>query len=149
LLRGAEKVLQVLARLKPLNAGDLNKLKRLFDVLGKIAVAVAQSAVLVAETVGEVVKYAADLLAVAALKVAEVLLALLKRLAELIPPFDANSPELPAVDIELRIALDPLELRQIMITLRGNGPARPANLSKPCATPPARPASGPMRRRSR
>ncbi len=114
--RGAQKIIQLLGQIKP-QAGDLDKLKRLLEVLGKIAAAVARAAVFVAETIGDVLAAAAELLAQALVKVAELLFALLKQLARLLEGL-ADAADV-ALDIELRIALDPLELRQVMITLSG------------------------------
>ncbi len=113
LYRGAHKVVQVLSQLKP-QAGDLDKLKRLLEVIGKLAVAVAQAAVLVTKEIAGVVKSAVDLLAQAAMRVSAMVVELLKQLAKLLASAPAS---LPAVDIEIRVALDPFELRQVMITM--------------------------------
>lgn len=115
-VRGAQKILQFLAHLEP-PGGDASKLKKLLEILAKIATAVARAAVLVADAAGEILKEAADLIAGALTKVAELIGALLSRLADAL----SSLKPLPAVDIEIRLALDPLELRQILITLSGTG----------------------------
>jgi len=113
LLRGAEKIIRFLGQLKP-QAGQVGDLEKLLEVLGRIAAAVAGAAVFVARTVGEALATVADLLARALLKVAGALVELLKALAGLLK--GANTSNL-VVDIEVRIALEPLELRQVLITL--------------------------------
>lgn len=112
LLRGVEKIIQILGELEPTQA-DLAGLRKVMDVLGRIAAAVARSALFIVSTV-------AELIAQAVIKIAEVLVEALKRLGSLIPTID-DPGDVPKVriDVEVRIALDPIELRQIMLTLHG------------------------------
>ncbi len=110
---GARQVLQLLAQAKLL-AGEIDKLKRVLEVLGKLACAMAQSAAFVLDT-------AAELLAQTAAAIGELVGALFQKVAQL--------AEIPAglgvnLDVELRIGLAPLELRQVFITLSGAGPAQ-------------------------
>jgi hypothetical protein len=110
---GARQVLQLLAQAK-LPAGEIDKLKRVLEVLGKLAGAMAQAAAFVVDT-------AAELLAQAAAAIGELVAALFQKvaqLAELSAGLGAN------LDVELRIGLAPLELRQVFITLSGDGPAQ-------------------------
>ena len=105
LLRGLQKILQLLARIKPKSSGDIEGLKRLLQVLGRIAAAIARAVAFVGEKIATV-----------AIKLAELVVELLKKLAELVPDFDGAQPDRIALDVEVRIGLDPLEFRQVMLT---------------------------------
>ena len=86
-------------------------------ILGKIAAAVARAAVFVA---GEIVEGVAELVSKALSGIAELIAAALKELRRL----GENTPHFV---VEIRIATDPIELRQILITLP------PPSSSKPIA----------------
>ncbi len=132
LLRGLQKILQLLARIKPKSSGDIEGLKRLLEVLGRIAAAIARAAAFVGEAIAN-----------AAIKLAELVVELLKKLADLVPDFDGAQPDRIALDVEVRIALDPLELRQVMLTLhdaKGNAGKKVSALGVDLMLP----ATGPL-----
>jgi hypothetical protein len=107
LLRAAQKIIQLLAKIRPKTSADTEGLKRLLEGLGRIAAAIARAAVFVGEAIAK-----------PAVKLAELIVELLKKLADLIPEFDSAQPDRIALDVEVRIALEPFEIRQVMLTLR-------------------------------
>jgi len=113
LLRGAQKIIEILGRIDPQTSGDIEGLKKILQVLGKIAAAVARAAIFIAREVGAVLAQVASLLAQAVVKVAELLAALFKELAKL--GEGAQGASFP-IDVEIRIALEPFELRQLVLS---------------------------------
>lgn len=121
LLRGAQKIIDLLGRINPQSTADVDGLKKVLDVLGKIAAAVARAVVFVAREVGEELAAVAKLLAQGVIKVAELLLELLKKLAGLA---EKATPASFPITVQVRIALDPLELRQVVLWLpAASGPS--------------------------
>ncbi|NTE57480.1 hypothetical protein G6M78_20675 [Agrobacterium tumefaciens] len=92
-------------------AGDINGLKALLDVLGKIAAAIGQATAIAANAVKNVL-----------LAVAEALGRLIQSLGDLVGQAGRN------LAFEIRIATDPIELRQVLVTLK-NKPSAPFSLS--------------------
>jgi hypothetical protein len=84
-------------------------------ILGKMAAAVARAAVFVA---GEIVESVAELVSKALSGIAELLAAALRELRRL----GENAPHFV---VEIRIATDPIELRQILITLPAPSSSKP------------------------
>lgn len=107
-----------------LNTGALllEQLERLFDVLGRMALATGRAAIFLAEKTKGALDALADLLTGALGTVAEMLAALLKQLKGLALP--GQPVTVPPLSIELRIATNPLELRQVLITLRDDAPTK-------------------------
>jgi hypothetical protein len=115
ILAAGEKVFQFLARLNA-PSSDLSGLKKILGVLGRMAAAIGRAAVFVAEDLAKLAQLAGDMLASAVVKIAEALEVLFKELANLLDGASA-----PSVDIEVRISLEPVELRQVMLTFRKGG----------------------------
>ncbi|WP_152536187.1 hypothetical protein [Mesorhizobium loti] len=82
-------------------AGDLKGLEALLDALGRIAAAIGRAAALAAGAVQEVL-----------LAVAEAVGRLLRSLADLVGQTARN------LAFEIRVATDPFELRQVLVTLK-------------------------------
>lgn len=111
LLRGAQKILQILGQLQPQTDADIEGLRKILEVLGRIAAAVGRAVLFVAQEVGEAI-------AKAVAAIAEALVELLEQIAKLIPK--GTTPGGLQIDVEIRIALEPVELRQVLLTLRGS-----------------------------
>jgi len=108
LARGAASVVRVVADFAKATAAQVAVL---LDILGRIAVAVARA---VAFAVGA----AAELVGQALAALAEALGQLLKKLAALADDLTST------FTLELRIGIDPLELRQVLVTVRGREPSK-------------------------
>ena len=110
---GARQILQLLVQAKSGN-GEIDKLKRVLEVLGKLAGATAQAAAFVVNT-------AAELLAQAASAIGELVAALFQRVAQLAELYTGMGANL---EFDVRIGLAPFQLRQVFITLSGEGLAQ-------------------------
>lgn len=117
LAHAAASVLEFLLELKPTAATDLDGLRSLFDVLGRIAAAIGRATLFAAEAAGELL-----------IAIAEALGRMLAKLADLIG--DAATGGGRYLAFEVRIATDPFELRQVLVTLRNRaGATDPFSLS--------------------
>jgi hypothetical protein len=114
LLRGARSVATLLASLE---GPDVNasRLEKLLEILGKFAAAIARTALFVGEAIVDAANAAASLLGQALNALSEGIAAILSRLKSLVP---SDGGALPMVQVEVRLGLDPLELRQILVTQR-------------------------------
>lgn len=112
--RGGQQVLQFLGRLQP-QSGDLEKLREILRICGRLAAAVAGAVVFAGEALGELVRDAGELLAKSLAAVADLVAGLFRELARLLENIPAGTS--PNLDVEVRIGLNPLELRQVVVTL--------------------------------
>ncbi|MER9216900.1 hypothetical protein NKI54_33820 [Mesorhizobium sp. M0663] len=101
-------------------ASAAKQTEEIIIILGKMAAAVAQAAVLVA---GEIIDSVADLVTKTLSGIAELIAAALKALAKL-------GKDTPNFIVEIRIATDPIELRQVLITLPPVAEPAPATRKK-------------------
>ncbi|MBY0277807.1 hypothetical protein K2Z84_20930, partial [Candidatus Binatia bacterium] len=114
LSRAASKVLRLLFDLFPAGQLPEAEILRLLDVLSRIAAAVGRAAVFVADQAGEIAAAAGELIGRVLAGIGEVVGALLRALRQLAAK-DAAS----RVTVALYVGTDPLELRQVLVTLRG------------------------------
>lgn len=110
MLRSGAAVLNVLIDFAQLVAENAAKL---LNILGRMALAAGRAAIFIAEQVGAALDSLGDLIARGLAAVAEMLGALFKQIGELLP-----SAGNPSFAVELRIATNPFELRQVLITSR-------------------------------
>ncbi|OYT88699.1 MAG: hypothetical protein CFE43_21170 [Burkholderiales bacterium PBB3] len=110
MLRSGAAVLNVLIDFAQLVADNAAKL---LNILGRMALAAGRAAIFIAEQVGAALDSLGDLIARGLAAVAEMLGALFKQIGELLP-----SAGNPSFAVELRIATNPFELRQVLITSR-------------------------------
>lgn len=108
LQRGVRAVATFLAGLEGL---DTQQLKTLLTILGKFAAAVARAALMVGAAIAGAAEEAASLAAQALNALADALKAILSQLGELVPDGPPSG-----FHVEVRIALDPIEIRQILVT---------------------------------
>lgn len=101
-------------------ASAAKQAEEIIVIIGKMAAAVARAAVLVA---GEIVDSVADLVSKILSGIAELIGAALKELRNL-------SKDTPNLVVEIRIATDPIELRQVLITLPPVAEPNPATSRK-------------------
>lgn len=92
------------------------QLAQLMTILGRFATAIGRAAVFI----GSGLVHLGELVARGLGAAAELIGTLLRRLVELMPAPDVTQPKLA---IELRIGTAPLELRQVLVTLREGTPA--------------------------
>ena len=114
LLRASAGLLRLFSEMKP-DANDgraVEKLRRLFDALGRIAAAVARASVFVADVAAE----AAHLIAEGLAGLAEMVGQLLRAIGSLLA--SAANTAGHSLAFEIRIATDPFEIRQVLVTLR-------------------------------
>jgi hypothetical protein len=112
MLRGAAAVIHVLADFGELTA---ERAAKLLDILGRMALAAGRAAIFVAEKVGAELNALGDMIASGLAAMAEMLGELFKRLGEM---FASPGADLTAFTLELRVATNPFELRQVLISSR-------------------------------
>lgn len=117
LQHGAQAIIAVVANLKipAASSPDLLQMKHLFEILGKFAATMARTTLLLGNAVADVAQQIGQSVGNALVAVADALGKALHHVAKMVP--DIPTPTLAqCFHIELRLALDPLELRQILIT---------------------------------
>jgi hypothetical protein len=119
LQRGARAVVSLVASLE---SPDLDQLRKLLEVLGRFAAAIARTALWVGERIVDAAQAAAELLGKALDALAEGVAAILAALKDMVPSGPAEAPPL---QIEVRLGLDPVELRQVLITLKDSPTIKP------------------------
>jgi hypothetical protein len=121
--QAASNILRFLAELKPpsfpATPNFMEGLRKLFDVLGRLAAAIGRAGVFIGEAVGA----GAELIGKALHGIAEAIGRLISALAELLA--DAAKAAHRYLAFEVRIASDAFEIRQVLVTLR-NDPAVPS-----------------------
>lgn len=122
LLRGARAVVSFLASLEGPDAPDLDQLRKLLEILGRFAAAIARAALWVGERIVDASQAAAALLGKALDALAEGLAAILAALKDMVPSGEVSAPPL---QIEVRLGLDPIELRQVLITRKNSPTIKP------------------------
>lgn len=117
LQRGAQAIIAVVANLKipAANTSDLSQLKHLFEILGKFAAAMARATLFVGNAVADVAQQVGQAVGNALVAVADGLQKILQKIAQMVPDIDVPAAA-DCFHFELRLALAPLELRQILIT---------------------------------
>ncbi|MCK6375910.1 MAG: hypothetical protein L6Q69_17685, partial [Zoogloea sp.] len=122
LLRGARAVVSFLASLEGPDAPRLDQLRKLLEILGRFAAAIARAALWVGEHIVDAAQAAAALLGKALDALAEGLAAILAALKDMVPSGEVSAPPL---QIEVRLGLDPIELRQVLITRKNSPTIKP------------------------
>lgn len=116
LQRGAHKLIDLFADVQ-INQGDLDGVRELLRIFGRLAAAVGRAAVSVSETLGSVLAKAGEALETVLVRAGEMIGKLLAEVARLLPE-NAPAGNLPHLQVELRIATEPLALRQILVSVR-------------------------------
>ncbi|MGK5032687.1 hypothetical protein [Janthinobacterium sp. MDT1-19] len=120
IVRGGAAVVNLLVDFGALVAEQAAKL---LDILGRMALAAGRAAIFVAEQAWAALGAVGDLLAKGLAAVGEMLGELLRQIGKLL-----SSATPPRFALELRIATQPFELRQVLITSRENGAPSPARI---------------------
>ncbi|HYG34740.1 MAG TPA: hypothetical protein VEC99_08155, partial [Clostridia bacterium] len=114
LVRSAQSIITVLGQFQGTDVGALQKL---MEILGKFAAAIAKTAWYVGSAVTSAADAAARLVSKALAALADAVIEILRGFGSL--QVSAGS----TLNVEVRLALDPLEVRQVLITTRTNVPA--------------------------
>ncbi|SCX87807.1 hypothetical protein [Nitrosospira sp. Nsp13] len=113
LVRSARSIVTLMGSF---NGADLDGLRKLLQVLGKFAAAMGHAAFVVGNAVADAAQSAARL-------VGQALAAIGDAIAELFKQFSTGSlSALDEFDLEVRLALDPFEIRQIIVTRKSAKP---------------------------
>jgi hypothetical protein len=119
MLRAGASVMKVLLDFAKLTAREASQL---LEILGKIALAAGRAALFIGDQIAGGVAAAGELLQAGLAAISELIGALLKQLSQL-------SARTNALSVELRIATHPFELRQILVTLRGDKPPKAVDIT--------------------
>lgn len=113
LLRGARSIVTLVGKF---DGADLEGLKKLLQVLGEFAAAMGRAAVVVGNAVADAAQSAARLVGQALAAIGDAIAELFKQLST------GSLSALDEFNLEVRLALDPFEIRQIIVTRKAAKP---------------------------